>query len=195
SCDLELIGVDRRALSGQLDVLQKEVIRVHADCSGGVFQGSHRQRAGLWMIRSPPRSLAANVVNNVSVLSPLIRNGKNVWYWRFPSAADTTRTPGLRVPGCKRAVLFNSNFSLRVIRRSSAGTHQLCFAFVEHLYRLSACLFGQARSGDVPLVGSELASESAADVILLDTNVRGRNIQRSRYLPGRSADCLGRKMG
>src|SRR5262245_6679641 len=147
------------------------------------------------MIRSPPRSLAANVVNNVSVLLTLIRNRKNVRHRRCSAAADTTRTPRLRFPRRKRAILLNTNFYFRVNRRSRTGNHQLGIALVEHLYRFSARLLGQTRSGDVPLVGSELASESSADVILLDSNVNRGNLQRPSDLGSGSADGLSRKVG
>src|SRR5215471_1490872 len=176
SGDLELICVDWSPLTGQLDVLKEEVIRVHSDCGRGILQRRHRQRAGLRMIRRSPRPLAANVVNNVSVLLPLIRNRKDVRHWRCSATADTTRTPRLGFPCRKGPVFLNSDFYLRVNRRPRTGDHQFSIAFVEHLYRLSTGLFGQTSSGDVPLIRSELASEPAADVILLNANVGRGNL-------------------
>src|SRR6185503_14000620 len=135
---LEFVGVDVCTLARHLDVLHEEIVRVHTNCRSGVLERGHRQRTPLWVIRSAPGTLAANVIDDVSVLLALIRNIEDVRYRRRPSPAHATGAPRLRLPGGDGAILLNTNLHLRVVRRPRAGDHQLGVALVEHLYRFSA---------------------------------------------------------
>src|SRR5262249_12025128 len=160
-----------------LYVLHEEVIGIHPDRSGGVFESRHSQRAGLRMVWRSPGSLAADVIDDGSVLPSLIRDFKDVGYLRRSATAHSTRSPRPRLPSHQRAVLLEPYFYFRIVGRSRTGDHQFGVSFVKHLHRLSG-LLSQTRCGDVPFVGSKLAAESAADVILLNSNVRCRYIER-----------------
>src|SRR5262245_66128718 len=81
------------------------------------------------MVRSSPCSLAADVVNNVSVLLALIRNVEDVWNWRRASSTNAPRTPSLRLPCRKSTVFLNPNLYLGVMRRSRTRDHQFRVAF------------------------------------------------------------------
>jgi len=95
----------------------------------------------------------------------------------------------LRLPGGDCAVLLEPDLYLGIVGGSRAGDHQFGVAFVEHLYRFSG-LLRKPGGGDVPLIGSELAAKSSADVILLNTNVGRWDLERPGYLSDGSGDRL-----
>src|SRR5881397_1785633 len=114
SSNLQLVGVDVRALAGQLDVLHEEVIRIHANRGGSVFERGHRDRTALRVGGRAPGASAANVVRKGGVLLPLIRYVEDIRQGRRPSASLSAGRPRLRLPRCDRAILLETYLDVSV---------------------------------------------------------------------------------
>src|SRR5438270_9654508 len=73
----------------------------------------------------------------------------------------TSRAPGFRLPPNQRPVLLRAYYNFCIHRGALAGGHQFLVALEHHLYGTPRFL-GEARAGESPAVGAELASEPAA---------------------------------
>ncbi len=97
---------------------------------------------------------------------------------------QTSSSPSLLAPTLTRA-----NADGR-----AAGDFEFGAAFEHHLYRRATGLLGKLRGDDAPAIGTELAAESAADVLLPHVNVGRGHAERLRHLAGHSGDVLRRDL-
>src|SRR5690349_20573790 len=103
------------------------------------------------------------------MISPLVGNvGEYVRKRRAATAGQSTARPGVALPSRDRAVFLTCDLDLAVSRRTVAGDLLLHGAVQEQLHRPTACLLRQHRGRFGPSSGTELAPESAADVVHLD---------------------------
>ena len=162
---VELVAVDFRP-GGQVGVLLEELDRVHVQLGSQIFHRAHRQNRGLRMVRRAPRAGRSDVGRDAEVACLLGKPILVVVHVRKRRAAapgDAARRPGFRLEGDQRAVLLCADLDVAVVRRTSAGDHQLLVA-VKHQLDGLARLLGELRARDAPSVDVELRPEAAAHV-------------------------------
>src|ERR1035437_4769094 len=123
------------------------------------------------MVRCAPRPCGTDVVANGSVLLPLVRNTEDIRNRRHAATAGPACTPGVGLPRNDRAILFRRYLHSRVSGRTGSRNLQLGITLEHDADRLAASFLGDLCSKDFPTVGGELAAETAANVILMNSNV------------------------
>src|SRR5262249_46837989 len=109
----QLVMVDLRARSDQIQVLQHEIHWVHVELGRGIFQRAHGDQAALRMVGRTPRACRTNVGGDSGMLLALIGDvGENVRHGRSAASARTSGAPRLRLPSSDGAIFFGGNFHL-----------------------------------------------------------------------------------
>ena len=111
------------------------------------------------------------------------------------AAGETSAGPGFGLPGGDGAVLFAGDFDFAVGAGAVAGDEQLRGAIEEDFDRAASCLLRKAGADFGPGSGTELAAEAAADVVHLDLDIGGRDLQVGSQRAGPTGDELGGWVG
>ena len=90
----------------------------------------------------------------------------------------------------KLAIFTGTHFDASKRRRASSGDLEFGAAFEHHLYWRATGLFGELCRDDAPAIGTELAAESATNVLLPHVNVGRGHAERLRHLSGHSGYVL-----
>ena len=195
SSDGKFLAIDLLARFGNIEILAKELHRIHVQLGSEVIQRTHGKDRSLRMIRRTPRSPRSDVVANGGVLLALVGNGKDVRNGRHSTAAGAAGAPGIRLPRDKHAVFFRAYFNASICRRACAGGFELRIALEHDANRLASGLLRYLCSKDPPAIWRKLAAETSAHVILVDMDVGGGNFQGLGHLPGNTRDVLSGNVG
>src|SRR5438093_3032570 len=195
SSDGKFLAIDLLARFGNIEILAKELHRVHVQLGSEVIQRTHGKDRSLRMVRRTPRSSWSDVVANGGVLLALVGNGKHIRNGRHSTTAGAAGAPGIRLPRDKRAVFFRSYFDAGICRGTGAGGFELCIALEHDANRFASGLFRYFCSEDTPAIWRKLAAETPAHVILVDMDVGGGNFQGFGHLPRNAGNVLSGNVG
>ncbi len=178
--DPHLIGIELGRLAGRnmLQVLQEDVVTVDTHPGGQVVVGRLRHRAALRMVRRSPGPLRAEIGRDrrrraavVGGLEHVRNHGR-----RNASAAIAARSPVMRVPYRDEPVGVRPEAYLDVPGWPVPGDLEFLVAG-EHPFDGSARFLGELRRRDPPVVGSELAAETTADVFAMHVDIVGCQLE------------------
>ena len=187
----EFFAVDILAWLGDIEVLPEEFDWIHVELGGQIIQRAHGQDRCLGVVGCAPGARRSYIVANRGVLFPLMGNCENVRNgWHAP-AAGTTRSPRFRLPGDQSAVPFRAHLHARVRGRPSARDFKFGIALQHDAHRFTLRLLRYLGSENSPAIRRELTAETAANVVLMNVNVAGRNCKRFRHLSGDAGNVLG----
>jgi len=187
----KFFAVDILSVFGrQLDVFEEEIDRIHVEFGSCVLKGAHRDYGCLWMVGSTPGPGWTDIVVDGGVLFALIGNVEDVGNRRHASAAGAARAPGLRLPSGNGSVFLGRDFHAGVSGRPAASNFELGVALQHHANRLAPGFLGELSGDDGPAIRSEFAAEAAADVVLVDADIRRRDTDRVGHLAGNAGDIL-----
>src|SRR5262249_3331662 len=118
---VQFLGVNRSQSAGHLDVLEKEIQRIHVKGRREIVQRCHGYCGRLRVVWSTPRPLRSDVVLDRRVLLSEVWDLENVRQRRRAAGLNTARAPTLGFPGYNRAVPPGSNLDMSISRRPAPG--------------------------------------------------------------------------
>src|SRR4030095_2539657 len=101
----ELVAVDVGSSPGKLDVLEREIERIHLEGRCKILQSSHRNQAGLRMVGRAPCPSVACVGRNTVVFDGAVGDRPDIRERYHAGPADASGTPGPGLPGGNGSVL------------------------------------------------------------------------------------------
>src|SRR5579859_8243637 len=143
------------------------------------------------MVGSTPGPRWTYVVADRSVFQARIRNTEDIGNRGHSATTWTTRSPRTGLPGGHGTVFLRSQLDAGVGGRPGACDFQFRVTLQHVAHWLAIGFLGNFGRENSPAVGRELAAESPADMVLMNSNVRCRNFQRFGHLPGNARNILG----
>src|SRR5262249_19056973 len=140
---------------------------------------------------SAPGARAARIDGNRRVILALIRNScEHVRQDRAGAAGESAAGPGFGLPARDGPVFLGADLDLGIRRRPHAGDGQLGGAVEKELDRLAAAFLREIGALDAPAVGGELAAEASADMVHVDLDLGGGQLQGLGYVACHAGDVL-----
>src|SRR5664279_1459978 len=147
------------------------------------------------MVGRPPSACRTDIVADCCVFLPLIWNIEDVRNWRHTATSRTARSPGIGLPCDDGAVLFCTYLHTGVRGRPGSSDREFRITLEHDADRLASTLFRDFGGKDSPAIRRELAAEASANVVLMNTNIGGGNLQRFCHLAGNARNILRGDVG